>query len=102
MSIHLTLAASISTAYFAKLARGRQSDHDPTISSARADGVPKPRKSAQVVGDVWYDSLSIEVGALLEGHLKRNGSAAAKEAAKPKAQAKPPENTAQADTSATG
>ena len=35
-------------------------------------------KSAQVVGDIWHDSLSIEAGAFLEGHMKRNDSASAK------------------------
>lgn len=40
-------------------------------------------KSAQVVGDVWHDSLSIEAGAFLEGHCKRNDSAAPKQAAQP-------------------
>ena len=59
-------------------------------------------KSAQVVGEVWYDSLSIEAGAFLDGHCKRNNLAAPKEVARTRAQAKAPENTAQADTSATG
>ncbi len=36
-------------------------------------------KSAQVVGDVWHDSLSIEAGAFLEGHCKRNDSIAPQE-----------------------
>ncbi len=57
-------------------------------------------KSAHVVGEVWHDSLSIEAGAFLDGHCKRNDSAAPKEVARPRAQTKPPENTAQADTSA--
>ncbi len=59
-------------------------------------------KSAQVVGEIWHDTLSIESGAFLDGHCKRNDSATPKEVARPRAQAKPPENTAQADTSATG
>ncbi len=59
-------------------------------------------KSANVTGDVWHDTLSIESGAFLNGHCKRNDSAAPKEVARPRAQAKPPENTAQADTSAPG
>ncbi len=59
-------------------------------------------KSANVTGDVWHDTLSIEAGAFLDGHCKRNDSAAPKEVARPRAQAKPPENTAQTDTSAPG
>ncbi len=59
-------------------------------------------KSAQVVGEIWHDNLSIEAGAFLDGHCKRNDSAAPKEVARPRAQAKPPKNTAQADTSAPG
>ena len=44
----------------------------------------------------------VEAGAFLVGHCKRNDSATPKEVARPRAQAKPPENTAQADTSAPG
>ena len=29
-------------------------------------------KTARVTGDIWHDSLAIEVGAFLEGHCKRN------------------------------
>ena len=29
-------------------------------------------KTAQVNGDIWYDSLAIEAGAYLDGHCKRN------------------------------
>ncbi len=31
-------------------------------------------KSARVTGDIWHDSLSIEAGAYLDGHCKRNDS----------------------------
>lgn len=34
-------------------------------------------KSARVTGDIWHDSLSIEAGAYLDGHCKRNDSATA-------------------------
>ncbi len=31
-------------------------------------------KTARMVGDIWHDSLSMEAGAFLEGHLRRNDS----------------------------
>ncbi len=40
-------------------------------------------KSANVTGDVWHDTLSIESGAFLEGHCKRNDSATTPAAPKP-------------------
>jgi cytoskeletal protein CcmA (bactofilin family) len=32
-------------------------------------------KMARMVGDIWHDSLSMEAGAFLDGHLRRNSSA---------------------------
>ena len=31
-------------------------------------------KTAQIVGDVWHSSISMESGAFLDGHLRRNDS----------------------------
>ena len=33
-------------------------------------------KTAEIVGDIWHDSLSIDAGAFLDGHCRRNDSAA--------------------------
>lgn len=38
-------------------------------------------KSARVTGDIWHDSLSIEAGAYLDGHCKRNDSVSASQPA---------------------
>jgi cytoskeletal protein CcmA (bactofilin family) len=32
-------------------------------------------KTAEIVGDIWHDSLSIDAGAFLDGHCRRNDSA---------------------------
>ncbi len=32
--------------------------------------------TAEIVGDIWHDSLSIDSGAFLDGHCRRNDSAA--------------------------
>jgi cytoskeletal protein CcmA (bactofilin family) len=32
-------------------------------------------KTAEIVGDIWHDSLSIDSGAFLNGHCRRNDSA---------------------------
>ncbi len=34
------------------------------------------RNTSHVVGDIWHDSLSIDAGAYLDGHCKRNDAAA--------------------------
>ena len=82
-------------------------ESDEVVVRGRVQGKIRCRtvlltKSAHVVGEIWHDNLSIEAGAFLDGHCKRNDSSASKEAARPRAQAKPPENTTQADTTATG
>ncbi|MDA1098778.1 MAG: polymer-forming cytoskeletal protein [Proteobacteria bacterium] len=38
-------------------------------------------KTARVIGDIWHDTLTVEGGALLEGHCQRNESTPASTAA---------------------
>ncbi len=40
-------------------------------------------KTARIVGDVWHSSISMEAGAFLDGHLRRNDSKTEKAAIQP-------------------
>lgn len=49
--------------------------HGKVTGRIRARSVQLAR-TAEVIGDIWHDTLSIDAGAFIEGHCKRNGSAA--------------------------